>query len=218
LPPGQEFTLRDALPFAPVAELTLEQALERASTNRPDLKAAQAQVQAAQLQKKAAEAEHYPSADVSVDYGVIGTSPVSSHGTFNLTGTVHFPIWLGGRVRGDVEQADAALRQRRAEYEDLRARVDADVRQAFLDLTAAASQVTVAQSNRELARDTLTQARDRFAAGVADTIEVIQAQESVVTSDQDYISSLYAHNLAKASLARAMGQAEQGIQSLLGRP
>lgn len=218
LPPGQEFSLTDALPFAPLEGLTLEQALERAGTNRPDLKAAQAQIQAAQLQKKAAEAEHYPTADLSVDYGVIGTSPTSSHGTFTLTGAVHFPIWLGGRVRGDIEQADAAFRQRRAEYEDLRGRVDADVRQAFLDLTAAASQVTVAQSNRELARDTLTQARDRFAAGVADTIEVVQAQETVVTADQDYISSLYAHNLAKASLARAMGQAEQGIQSLLGRP
>jgi outer membrane protein TolC len=121
-------------------------------------------------------------------------------------------------VRGDIEQADAALQQRRSEYEDLRGRVDADVREAFLDLTAAASQVTVAQSNRELAQDTLTQARDRFAAGVADTIEVVQAQESVAAAEQDYISSLYAHNLAKASLARAMGQAEQGIQQLLGRP
>jgi len=96
--------------------------------------------------------------------------------------------------------------------------VDADVREAFLDLTAAANQVGVAQSNRDLAGDTLTQARDRFAAGVADTIEVIQAQESVATAELDYISSIYAHNLAKASLARAMGQADQGIQQLLGRP
>ncbi|PWU01232.1 MAG: TolC family protein [Terriglobia bacterium] len=218
LPPGQEFTLTDALPYAPVTGITLEQALQRASTTRADLKAAQAQVQAADLTRKAALAERYPSVDLAADYGVIGTSPQNSHGTFGVTGTLRFPIWQGGRVRGDVDQADAALQQRRAEYEDLRGRVDAEVRQAFLDLTAAANQVSVAQSNRDLAQETLTQARDRFAAGVADTIEVIQAQESVAAAEQDYIGSTYAHNLAKATLARAMGQADQGIQQLLGRP
>jgi outer membrane protein TolC len=218
LPAGQDFTLTDALPYAPLTGLTLDQALTRALTSRPDLKAAQAQVQAADLVRKAAVAERYPSVDLAGDYGVIGTSPQNSHGTFSVTGTLRFPIWQGGRVRGDIEQADAALQQRRSEYEDLRGRVDADVREAFLDLTAAANQVGVAQSNRDLAGDTLLQARDRFAAGVADTIEVIQAQESVAAAEQDYISSLYAHNLAKASLARAMGQAEQGIQQLLGRP
>jgi outer membrane protein TolC len=218
LPPGQDFTLTEALPFAPLAGLTLEQARLRADATRADLKAAQAQVQAADLVRKAAVAERYPSVELEGDYGVIGTSPQNSHGTFSVTGTLRFPIWQGGRVRGDLEQADAALRQRHAEYEDLRGRVDAEVREAFLDLTAAATQVNVAQSNRELAQETLTQARDRFAAGVADTIEVIQAQESVAAAEQDYIGSLYAHNLAKASLARAMGQAEQGIQQLLGRP
>lgn len=218
LPPGQEFSLTDSLPYRPVSDLTLEQALMRAAANRADLKSAQAQVQAAELVRKAATAERYPTADFAADYGAIGTSPTNSHGTFSVTGTVRLAIWQGGRVKGDIEQADAALQQRRAEFEDLRGRVDADIRQAFLDLTAAASQVSVSQSNRELAADTLAQARDRFAAGVADTIEVIQAQESVATAEQDYISSLYAHNLAKASLARAMGQAEQGIQQLLGRP
>ncbi|HJT89316.1 MAG TPA: TolC family protein [Bryobacteraceae bacterium] len=218
LAPGQDVVLTDAVPYAPVTGLSLDQALLRAAANRPDLKAAQAQVQAAELTHKAALAERYPSVELAADYGALGTSPQNSHGTFAVTGTLRFPIWQGGRVAGDIEQADAALEQRRAEYEDLRGRVDAEVREAYLDLTAAASQVSVAQSNRTLAQDTLNQARDRFAAGVADTLEVVQAQESVAVADQDYIGALYAHNLAKASLARAMGQAEQGIQQLLGRP
>jgi len=218
LPLGQDYTLTDRLAYSRVANLTLDQALLRAAANRADLKSAQAQVQAAELARSAAVAERYPSVNFAADYGAIGSSPQNSHGTFSVSGTVSVPIWQGGRVRGDIEQADAALEQRRAEYEDLRGRVDADVRLAFLDLTAAASQVGVSQNNRELAADTLGQARDRFAAGVADTIEVVQAQESVAAAEQDYIASLYAHNLAKASLARAMGQAEQGIQELLGRP
>jgi outer membrane protein TolC len=216
LPPGQDFTLSNTLPYAPLTGITLEQALTRAYANRSDLKAAESQVHAAELARQAAAAERYPTVEVSGDYGVIGPSPTNSHGTFGLTGAVRLPIFQGGRVQGEIQQADAALQQRRAEFQDLRGRIDADVRTAFLDLTSAANQVTVAESNRTLAADTLSQARDRFAAGVADTIEVVQAQESVAVAEQDYISSLYAHNVAKATLARAMGQADQNIRQFLG--
>ena len=97
----------------------------------------------------------------------------------------------------------------------MRGRIDAEVRTAFLDLNSAAQQVAVADSNRKLAADTLQQARDRFAAGVADTIEVVQAQESVAGAERDYIASLFSHNLAKATLARALGQADQNIKQFL---
>jgi outer membrane protein TolC len=217
LPPGQDFTLTDTVPYAPLTDLTLDEALNRAYSNRADLKAAVAQLQAAELAKKAAQAERYPYVDLYSDFGASGTAPQSSHGVFTVTGSVRFNIFDGGRISADVEAADAALAQRRSEAADLRAQIDADIRQAFLDLTTAAEQVMVSQSNRELAQDTLNQSRDRFAAGVADTVEVVQAQEQVAAAEQDYIASLYAHNLAKASLARAMGQAGQNIQQFLGR-
>jgi outer membrane protein TolC len=218
LPPAQDFTLSDTVPFTPLTDLTIDQALYRAYANRADLKAAESQIRAADLTKQAARAQRLPTVQVSADYGVIGTDPTSSHGTFAITGSVRYPIWQGNRSRGDEEQADAALEQRRAEYQDLRGRIDADVRSAFLDLNSAATQVQVAQSNRQLANETLTQARDRFAAGVTDNLEVVQAQESVATAEQDYISSLFAHNLAKTALARAMGQADQNIKQFLGKP
>jgi len=218
LPPGQEYSLTDALPYAPLSDITLDQALQRAAATRADLKSAESQVRAAETTKRAAEAERYPTVELAGDYGVIGPTFANSHGTFSVTGTVRFPVFQGGRVQADVEQADAALQQRRAEYEDLKGRIDADVRSAFLDLTSAASQVSVAQSNRGLAAETLAQARDRFTAGVADTVEVVQAQEAVATAEQDYIAALFAHNLAKASLARAMGQADRNIRQFLGRP
>jgi outer membrane protein TolC len=215
LPSGQEVTLTDSLPYAPLENLTLEQAIVLASQNRSDLKSAAALMRSAELSRKAATAEWYPTLDVSADYGVIGVNPAQSHGTFTVTGQLRFPIWEGGRVRGDVEQADALLHQRRDQYDDLRARVEADVRNAYLDLTAAAEQVRVAQSRRELARDELTQSTDRFASGVADTVEVVQAQETVSSAEQAYIESLNEHNLAKASVARAVGQAEKIMRTLL---
>ena len=215
LSPGQEFNLTDTLPYAPLESLTLELAIDLASRNRADLKAAEAQVHAAEFSRKAAVAERFPTLDFAADYGVIGINPATSHGTFSVEGQLRFPIWAGGQARGDIEQADARLQQRRAEYDDLRARVEADVRTAFLDLTAAAELVRVAQSQRGLAQDELQQARDRFASGVADTVEVVQAQEVVSSSEQEYIASLNAHNLAKASVARASGQAEKIMRDLL---
>jgi outer membrane protein TolC len=217
LPPGQQFSLTDTLPFSPLDGLPLEDALARAYANRADLKAADSQVHAAEISRRAAVDERLPTISAGADYGIIGTDPTASHGTFSASATIRVPIFNGRRVHGDIEQADAALQQRRAEYEELRGRIDADVRTAFLDLNSAAQQVTVADNNRKLAADTLEQARDRFAAGVADTIEVVQAQESVAGAERDYISSLFAHNLAKATLARAMGQADQNIKQFLRR-
>jgi outer membrane protein TolC len=215
LPAGQDVMLTDALPYAPLENLSLEQAIALAAENRSDLRAAEAQMRAAELSRKAAVAERYPTLDIAADYGDIGNTPGNSHGTFSVTGALRFPIWLGGQARGDIEKADAAYQQRRADYEDLRARVEAEVRTAFLDLTAAADQVRVAQSRRDLARDELQQSTDRFASGVADTVEVVQAQEAVSSAEDDYIASLNAHNLAKAEVARAAGQAEKITRSLL---
>jgi outer membrane protein TolC len=214
LPPGQEFNLTDAAPYAPLEGIDIQQALERAYRNRSDLQAAEAQVKAAENAHRAALAEHLPSLGVSADYGVIGVDPTNAHGTVTLSGSLKVPIFAGGRIHGDIEQARAALDQRRAEMADLRGRIDYDVRSAFVDLQAAVDQVRVSRSSVDLAAETLSQARDRFAAGVADTIEVVQAEESVAAANEDYISSLYSYNLAKVSLARAMGVAEETMKEL----
>src|SRR5262245_4912249 len=214
LPLGQDFTLTTPLEYRP-ASVVLEEVLKEAFESRSDLQAAAAQVRAAEQARKAAEAQKTPAFMLSGNYAVAGINPAHSHGTFAVTGGVEFPIWRSGRIQADIAQADAVLAQRRAEYEDTYGRVDYDVRSAFLALTAANQQVKVAESNRVLSQRTLEQARDRFVAGVTDTVEVVQAQESVAVADQDYISSLYADHLAQLSLARAKGNSEQGISGLL---
>jgi len=114
-----------------------------------------------------------------------------------------------------VLQVDAQLKQARSQLGDLRGRIDYEVRTALLDLNAAADQVAVAQSSVELAEQALTQSQDRFSAGVADNLEVVEAQESVAGAHESYIQSLYAHNLAKVELAYAIGDAEQGVRRYL---
>jgi outer membrane protein TolC len=215
LPPGQEFNLAEATPFSPLTSLTQEQALRTALAQRPDYQSYQAQVRAAEDSVKAARGERYPTAGVTGDYGDIGTTLASSHGTFTFVASAKINVFDGGRISGDEIQAKAALKQRQDELADLAGQIDYQVRAAFLDIRTAADQVVVAQDNLDLANQTLTQARDRFAAGVTDNIEVVQAQESVATATDSLISALYAHNLAKVGLARALGGAEQGIQKLV---
>jgi outer membrane protein TolC len=118
-------------------------------------------------------------------------------------------------VRADIEQADAALSQRQAEYADEAGVVELDVRQAYVDLQVATEQIAVARENRRVAAETLRESLDRFAAGVADSVEVVQSQETVASAERDYVSSLFSLNLSRISLARATGQAEQFIPNML---
>ena len=215
LPAGQNFDLADSVPFAPLAGLSQQEALGMALAQRPDYQSAKKLVESAKESVKAAQAEWYPTLDVNGYYGAAGETLNNSHGVFSLTGGVNFNIFNGGRIRSDEEQAKANLKQRSDELADLGGQIDFQVRAAFLDIRTAAEQVSVAQENLELANETLVQARDRFTAGVADTIEVVQAQESVAAANDSIISALYSHNVAKVGLARSLGMAEQGIKRFI---
>jgi outer membrane protein TolC len=215
LPPREGYDISDTVPFAPAPPLAFEDALGKALAQRFDLKAAEAQVRAATHTVSAAHQEQWPSLALNGDYGVIGVNPAQSHGTFSVSGTLRVPLWPGGRIKGDVEQASAGLIQRRAELDDLKSEIEAEVRDAYLDLNAASSQVEVAQRNITLAKETLELTRQKFAAGISDNVEVVQAQEALANADLDYINSLFAHNLAKLSLARDLGNAEENLPDLL---
>jgi outer membrane protein TolC len=218
LPPSDQYDITDDVPFSAAPELGLEEAVKQAMDQRADLKAAEAQARAAERALTAARDERYPSLSLSADYGEIGTNPGQAHGTFTAVATLTVPIWQGGRTGGDIEQADAALRQRQAELEDQKNQIESEVRNAYLDLQAASSQVQVAQQNLDVTRQTLAQERQRFEAGVSNDVVVTQAQESVASAELDYINSVFAHNLAKLSLARALGNAPQKLHQFLQFP
>jgi outer membrane protein TolC len=218
LPPNDEFELSDDVPYSAAPAITLEEALQQAFANRQDLKAANAQVRASELTRSAARAELLPSLALNADYGVNGINPNQSHGTFSATATLTVPIWRGGQAQGDMEQARAEFSERRAELEDLHAKVESDVRNAYLDLQAATNQLSVASENLRVNRETLELTRQKFQAGVSDNVEVVQAQESVANAELDYINSVLGHNLAKLSLARAVGDASGHWSQFLKLP
>ncbi len=216
LPTGQGLDLTDKAPYSPLASIEQKQALAQAYQFRQDYLSAKALVRAAELRLDAANARYYPSLALEANYGKLGTDPGKLKDTYTVSGVLTIPLFQGGSVRGEVLQAEATLQRSRDELADLRAQIDYQIRTALLDLKAASEQVDVAGTRIELAELTLSQARERFTAGVSDNLEVVQAQSSVASAHEAYISSLYSHNLAKLELARALGVAEKGVKDYLG--
>jgi outer membrane protein TolC len=215
LPLGQAFDLADQVPYADIHPQTVEDALSSAFKTRSDFRAALSVEKSAQQQLSATRGERYPVLAVNGDYGVQGPNFGTLHGAFTFQAGVTVPIFTSGRIKGDITEAEAALRQRKAEAENLRGQIDYDVRTAFLNLQAAQQQITVAKENVDLANENLSRSQERFAAGVTDSVEVVQAQQALASANDQYISSLYNHNLSKLQLARALGVARTNYNQYL---
>lgn len=212
LGPSQDIDLTDKSLYQELEPVTIDGALRRAYASRSDYRAAAADVRAAELSRKAALAGYFPSLSFGADYGTGGAHPSDATRVYDVRGTLSIPIFTGNSVHGDIQQANARLEKAREQLDNLRAQIEADVRTAMLNLESAAEQVKVARSNIDLADQTLTQSRDRFTAGVTDTVEVVQSQEAVANAHEQFISSLYKYNFAKISLIRAVGAGEQGVK------
>jgi len=215
LPLDQQFNLSDKVPYAVFDHLDVDATIKQAHANRKDLAAMVEQTKAAEEQRKGATAARYPTIKVDADYGDIGVNVRHSHGTGDAQGTLSVPVFKEFELRGEAEVAQSQLDTQKAQLSDLNAQVDADIRDALLDIDAAQKQVEVARSNVELATEALSEAQQRYVNGVSDNLAVSQAEQSVAQANDQYVSSLYRDNVAKLSLARALG-AGQDYKKYLG--
>lgn len=216
LPVSQQFRLTDTVPYAPLPEINFEEALARAYQQRPEYLAAVSRVRSAELAVKASRGERMPTAEINGDFGVLGNTPASFENTYTLSAAIRIPIFQGGKIQADIAQTESELRQSRLQLEDIHNRVEQEVRASMLDVQTSNQQVAVAQQSISLAGEELKQAQDRFRAGVSGSLDVVQAQESVATANETYIQALYLNNVAKLTLARALGVAEQQTKTFLG--
>lgn len=216
LPLEQKFELADQEPYAALDNLDPDKAVQQALATRTDLKALEEQVAAADSARKAATAERLPTISFTGDYGDIGINPNHSHGTGDAVGSLDVPIFEEAKLRGDAKQAQSSLEQARARLSDIRGQIGADVRDSILDIQAAEKLVEVAKSNVDLATEALSESQQRYKAGVSDNLAVSQAQQSVAQANQQYVASLYRHNVAKLSLARALGVAQSNYKDYVG--
>lgn len=214
LPLGQPFELDPNIPEVPVADTSMEQLVELALKTRPDYQAALERVHAAESNRASIVGSNLPSFHVTADIGEIGLSAGSVKSTYTVVGGLNVPIFNGGNTHGKLVTADADLRARRSEAEDLRASIYYEIRGALLDLQATGEQLRVATSARDLAAQELTQARDRFTAGVGNNLEIVQAQEAVALASEQFISAQYGYELAKGALVRGTGTTEEILRQI----
>jgi outer membrane protein TolC len=205
LPLAQSFNLTDTAPYAPFDQLDANALIQQAKANRKDLAALVEETAAAKDQRKAATAARFPTVETDADYGDIGTTLAHSHGTVDASAALSVPVFDEFALRGQAEQAQASLDTAQAQLSDQNAQIEADVRDALLDIAAAQKQVEVARSSVDLAGEALKEAQERYANGVSDNLAVSQAQQSAAQADSQYVASLYRDNVAKLSLARALG-------------
>jgi len=205
LPLEQQFNLTDAQPYAPFDHLDVDAMIKQAHTNRKDLAAMVEQTAAAQEQRRAATADRYPTITANADYGDIGVNVRHSHGTGDAQGTLSAPVFKEFALRGEAQIAQSQLDTQKAQTSDLNAQVDADVRDALLDIEATQKQLEVARSSVDLAKEALSEAQERYTDGVSDNLAVSEAQQSVAQANNQYVISLYRNDVAKLNLARALG-------------
>ena len=183
--------------------------------SRNDVKASEADLRSAENTRRAATAERLPSIRLNGFFGEQGSNLHGGSTVYSGSVTLNVPIFTGGQIRSDVQQADAAIQQRQAALSAKQEDVRFEVRSAWIDEDTASKQFSVAASNRDLADETLRQSIDRFQVGAADSVEVAQSQDQLSAANQDYIDSLYSLRLAQINLARAMGTGEKDVPAIL---
>jgi outer membrane protein TolC len=216
LPLEQKYELTDQAPYSALDDVDADTAVKQALEARSDLKALSEQVEGAEQSRLAARAERYPTLSFEGDYGDIGVNVSHSHGTGDATGTLSVPLFEEAKLRGDAEMAQSQLDQKKAQLNDIRGQISADIRDSLLDIHSAQQLVEVAHSNVQLASEALSEAQQRYAAGVSDNLSVSQAEQSLAQANDQYVLSLYQHNVAKLELARALGVAEKNYKQYVG--
>jgi outer membrane protein len=209
LDPRQAIELADSLSFFDTPQPEVEPSMELALSERQEWKALEAQIKAAEYQKKASQDLRLPSLRFDGDFAYVGTSGNTTLPTYTYQASVNMPLFTGGRIHAEVVRADLEIRRLAQQKDDLRNQIALDVKTALLNLQSARNEVQVANLGVQLSREEVDQARDRFKAGVANNIEVIQAQDSLSRANDNQIAALYRFNQARADLARSTGQMEK---------
>ena len=217
LPLDQSYSVADSIPYSAFDQPDVQNEIRQALATRKDRQASAETTASMVEQRKAATADRLPTVKINADYGDIGVNLNHSHGTGDASGTLTIPIFKEAEFRGEAQMAQSQLDQQKARQSDLDAQIEADIRDALLDIASTEKQVGVADSNRKLAQEELSDAQQRYSAGVSDNLAVTQAQQSVAQADSSYINSLYQHNVAKLNLARSMGMAQNYKEYLGGK-
>jgi outer membrane protein len=209
LDPRQEIELADSLSFFDTPQPEVDPSIDEALAARPEWKVLQEQTKAAEYDKKASQDLRLPTLRVDGDWAYQGTRLNNGIPVYNYQATVDVPLFTGGRTHAEIVKSDLQLKVLDEQKADLRNQIALDVKTSLLNLKSARNQVEVANLGIQLSKEEVDQARDRFKAGVANNIEVIQAQDALARANDNQIAALYRFNQARADFAKSIGQMEK---------
>jgi outer membrane protein TolC/ABC-type transporter Mla MlaB component len=209
LDPRQEIQLEDSLSFFDTPQPEVDPSIDEALAVRPEWKALLEQSKAAEFDKKASQDLRLPTLRVDGNWAYQGTRLNNGIPVYNYQATMDVPLFTGGRTHAEIVKSDLQLKVLNEQKADLRNQIALDVKTALLNLKSARNQVEVANLGIQLSKEEVDQARDRFKAGVANNIEVIQAQDALARANDNQIAALYRFNQARADFARSIGQMEK---------
>jgi len=213
--PGTPIELTTTLEYVPLPVPDIDNAVRDAMAARPDLQSLLKQKQALEEQLRASKARYLPRLSVSGNYGGIGRAVGQVAATGQIQADLTFTVFDRDR-KGEQMQIESRIRGVERRIADLRLGIDQEIRQATLNLESAADEVNVAKAGLDLAQKELTLARSRFEHGVADNVEVVNAQDAFARAQQNEIRALTRHVDAKIALARALGNTEKNYAAFLG--
>jgi outer membrane protein TolC len=204
-----DFEVEDAAAYGVEAAVDRQAAVQAALAARPDYRAAEASVKAAELQIESVKAYRLPTLGTSFSDGQSGSTPVHNQNTYRLQGTLYIPIFTSGRIRGQIDEAQGAMREAQATMNQLRSQIETDVLTAIAGMEWARKQVETSAANVKLSREEVQLSKQRFTQGITDNTEVVNAQDRVSKADDARVRAMYTLGLARANLARATGAAEK---------
>ncbi|HUK29741.1 MAG TPA: TolC family protein [Candidatus Acidoferrum sp.] len=208
LDPRQQIEIADELSFFQIPEVSIDDSLDRAYKSRPELTQLDASLRAAQASKQASFDERLPAIQGGGAWNYQGVSISTGIPVYQYQVGVVVPIFTGGRIHAETSRADLEIQKIERRRDDLRNQIALEVKTALAQLESARHQVEVANLGVQLAKEEVSQARDRFAAGVVNNIEVIQAQDALSRANDNQVAALYQFNQSRADLARSIGQME----------
>jgi len=204
-----DFEIADDTAYGAGTPSDRDAAIKTALATRTDYRAAEASVKAAELQVKSVKATRLPTLAMTFGDGQSGNTPVNNVNTYKVQGSINVPLYTGGRIRGEIEEAEGSLHEARALLDQHRSQIETDVLTAMSGVEWALKEFETSAQNVSLSRQEVEFTRARFAQGISDNTEVVNAQDRLTQADDAHIRAQYMLGLARANLARSIGAAEK---------
>ncbi len=206
MPMGSSITLSESLKFYEEPALSAERSIGEALKDRLEMAMADKKVEYRKVELSKANKARLPTVDVTGNFGRSGAEPnLQPHDAAQIGMRVSMPIFEGGLIEGQIKESQSQKAQEEIQRDDIKIQVEEDVRLAVQALETSTSQVKAAQEELDLATEQENLAKDQYAEGVANNIELIDAHTVLERARESYVTVLAKYHMTRVNYYSAIG-------------